>query len=317
MACRFVDASHFAQSPAGDRPVSGAELWQWRQNAQAAAIAAEVNPYEVDWLLQELAGLDALALRLGSFRNQAAIALKLSLAELDLLWQHRLRDRQPIQYLAGRTPWRDFSLRVSPAVLIPRPDTEEIIDVALALTAATDRTGHWVDLGTGSGAIALGLAQAFPQAPIHAVDYSTEALAIAQQNAVENHLGDRIQFYHGSWFEPLAALRGQLRGMVSNPPYIPRGLLPTLQPEVIRHEPQLALDGGEDGLDALRHLVETAPAYLQPGGIWLVELMAGQAIAVTHLLETTGRYTAIQSHQDLSGNERFVSARLCDRGSAD
>lgn len=305
-----MDPSHPSPFLTGDRPPSGAELWQWRQAAQAAAIATDVNPYEVDWLLQALAGLDRLTLQLGSFRSQEAIALTVSLAELDDLWQRRLRDRQPIQYLAGRTPWREFSLRVSPAVLIPRPDTEEIIDLACALTTEVDRMGHWVDLGTGSGAIALGLAQAFPQAQIHAVDYSPEAVAIAQQNAVENGLSDRIHCYHGSWFEPLDALRGRLRGMVSNPPYIPHNLLPTLQPEVVHHEPTLALDGGEDGLDAIRHLVETAPDYLQPGGLWLVELMVGQAIAVTQLLQHTGQYTAIHSHRDLSGNERFVSARL-------
>lgn len=303
-------SSNPSQSARDDRPPSGADLWQWRQAAQAAAIAAEVDPYEVDWLLQELAGLDALALRLGSFRSQATIALGMSLAELDQLWQRRLGDRQPIQYLAGRTPWRDFSLRVSPAVLIPRPDTEEIIDVVLSLTTETDRTGPWVDLGTGSGAIALGLARAFPRAQVYAVDYSAEALAIAQQNAVENSLGDRIQFFQGSWFEPLGFLEGKLSGLVSNPPYIPHNLLPTLQPEVVYHEPQLALDGGEDGLDALRHLVATAPNYLKPGGLWLVELMAGQAIAVTQQLQNTRQYTAIQSHPDLSGNERFVSARL-------
>ncbi|MBE9099636.1 peptide chain release factor N(5)-glutamine methyltransferase [Vacuolonema iberomarrocanum] len=305
-----MDPSDPSPFLAGDRPLSGAELWQWRQAAQAAAIATDVNPYEVDWLLQALAGLDRLTLQLGSFRSQEAIALTVSLAELDDLWQRRLRDRQPIQYLAGRTPWREFSLRVSPAVLIPRPDTEEIIDLACALTTEADRIGHWVDLGTGSGAIALGLAQAFPQAQIHAIDCSPEALAIAQQNAVEHGLRDRIQFFHGSWFDPLDALRGQLRGMVSNPPYIPRNLLSTLQPEVVHHEPTLALDGGEDGLDAIRHLMETAPAYLQPGGLWLVELMVGQAIAVTQLLQHTGRYTAIHSHRDLSGNDRFVSARL-------
>ncbi|MEO1208999.1 MAG: peptide chain release factor N(5)-glutamine methyltransferase [Cyanobacteria bacterium J06638_20] len=298
---------------AGDRPPSGAELWHWRQAARAAAIAADINPYEVDWLLQELAGLDRLALQLGSFRAQEAIAIQMSLAELEQLWRRRLRDREPVQHLAGRTPWRDFSLRVSPAVLIPRPDTEEIIDLAFALTTEADRTGHWADLGTGSGAIALGLAHVFPHAHIHAVDCSAEALAIAQQNAAENGLGDRIHFYHGSWFEPIGALRGQLRGMVSNPPYIPHQLLSTLQPEVVRHEPKLALDGGEDGLDALRHLVETATAYLEPGGIWLVELMAGQAKAVTQLLKSTGQYTAIQPHHDLSGNERFVSARLQER----
>lgn len=293
----------------GDRTISGKALWQWRQGAQAGAIAADISPYEVDWLLQE-AGLDALALRLGTVRDRPEISLSLSLDALEALWQRRVQERVPLQYLAGRTPWRQFSLRVTPAVLIPRPETEEIIDLALALAPdAAQGWGHWVDLGTGSGAIALGLASVLPQAQIHAVDCSPEALAVAQGNAAELGWGDRIQFYQGSWFQPLAALRGQVQGMVSNPPYIPRAMVATLEPEVTRHEPHLALDGGEHGLDAIRHLVQVAPDYLVPGGLWLVEMMAGQGAAVADLLQQHSHYTQIQIHWDLAGNERFASAR--------
>lgn len=288
--------------------MAGRAVCQWRQAAQAAAIAQAIDPAEVDWLLREVAGVDALTLRLAALGAPEPIALACSLAHLEQLWQQRLRDRQPVQYLAGHTPWRDFSLRVSPAVLIPRPETEEIIDLALAIAPQAAHTGHWADLGTGSGAIALGLARAFPQAQIHAVDCSAAALAIAQQNAAEHGLGERIQFHRGAWFVPLRPWHGHLSGMVSNPPYIPRALLPTLQPEVVQHEPSLALDGGEDGLDAIRQLVATAPAALRPGGVWLVEIMAGQAIAVADLLTANGHYRDMQIHRDLAGHERFVSA---------
>lgn len=293
----------------GDRTVSGYALWQWRQEAQDRAIAAQISPYEVDWLLQE-AGLDALDLRLGTVRDRPSICLTLSLETLETLWKRRLQERIPLQYLVGRVPWRQFSLRVTPAVLIPRPETEEIIDLALALTPdAAQRSGHWMDLGTGSGAIALGLASVFPQAQIHGVDCSAEALAIAQENVAELGWGDRIQFHQGCWFQPLAGLRGQGQGMVSNPPYIPRAMVATLEPEVSRHEPHLALDGGDDGLDAIRHLVHTAPAYLAAGGLWLVEMMAGQGAAVADLLQQNSHYAQIQIHRDLAGNERFASAR--------
>jgi len=291
--------------------ISGADLWHWRQLAQHQAIATHISPYEVDWLLQGVTDLTGVDLRLGTVRDRPTVSLSLSLDALDRLWQRRLTERVPLQYLVGRTPWRHFSLRVNPSVLIPRPETEEIIDLALKLAPqAHQRGGHWVDLGTGSGAIALGLASVFPQAQIHAVDCSPEALAVAQTNAVENGLGDRIQFYQGEWFTPLATLRGQVQGMVSNPPYIPRGVVATLEPEVAAHEPHLALDGGEDGLDAIRHLVAIAPDYLEPGGIWIVEMMAGQGASVAELLQQHGRYRHITIHPDLAGNERFASAQI-------
>jgi release factor glutamine methyltransferase len=172
------------------------------------------------------------------------------------------------------------------------------------------RTGHWVDLGTGSGAIALGLARALPQAAIHAVDVSPSALTVAQQNAANLGLQAQIHFYHGNWFEPIAHLQGQLAGMVSNPPYIPTHMLSTLQPEVIGHEPLAALDGGADGLMSIRHLVRVAPDFLRPGGIWLIELMAGQAQAVVELLRHQGCYRDIRVEPDLAGIERFAIARL-------
>ncbi|MBW4680663.1 MAG: peptide chain release factor N(5)-glutamine methyltransferase [Microcoleus vaginatus WJT46-NPBG5] len=292
--------------------VSGLELWQWRVEAKAGAVAADVPPAEVDWLLQEVAGLDRLALRLESFKERLQIPLQLPLPELTQLWNRRLSERVPVQYLVGRAPWRNFSLTVSPAVLIPRPETECLIDLAAAGSTAEMQQGHWADLGTGSGAIAIGLAQALTNITIHAVDFSSAALAIAQQNAQQLGFADRIQFYQGSWFEPLDALKNRLSGMVSNPPYIPAGIIAQLQPEVAQHEPHLALAGGEDGLDCIRHLVETAPAYLRPGGIWLIEMMAGQAEAVVELLSRQESYEKIQIFPDLAGVERFAMGFIRD-----
>lgn len=290
--------------------VSGSVLALWYAQAQKQAIAANVAILELDWLLQGLSNLDRLALRLGTYSHQPEIQLRCGWEELQELWQRRLRDRVPIQYMVGETPWRQFSVRVGPGVLIPRPETEQIIDIVAEVAIAHPHlaSGHWVDLGTGSGAIALGLADGLPQAQIHAVDCSQQALAIASQNAIHHHLGDRIQFYQGSWWEPLTHLQKQVSGMVSNPPYIPSGTLSTLEPEVRDHEPQLALDGGLDGLESIEELIETAPAYLRPGGFWLVELMAGQAPIVAALLRQQGSYRDIQIFRDLAGIERFVGA---------
>jgi release factor glutamine methyltransferase len=293
--------------------VSGLQLWQWRSSAINAAIATDVSPSEVDWLLQEVAGLDRLALRLESFKDWSAIALKLPLEDLEHLWQRRLNERLPVQYIAGVTPWRQFKIAVSSAVLIPRPETEYLIDLAVvaARGATLLQQGHWADLGTGSGAIALGLADVFRTATIHAVDCSSDALAIAQKNAESSGLADRIRFYQGSWWEPLELLKGQFSGMVSNPPYIPTNTVPTLQPEVLDHEPHLALDGGADGLDCIRHLIEISPTYLRPGGVWLVEMMAGQADAVREMLQNQGSYCNVEIHPDLAGIERFAVAQCC------
>lgn len=300
--------------------VSGLALWQWRLDARKAAAEVGIPVNEVDWLLQEVAGIDSLSLRLESFKERSQIELPYPLSVLSQLWQERLDNRIPIQYLAGVTPWRNFSLKVSSAVLIPRPETEYIIDIAVEAVKNSPtpelELGEWADLGTGSGAIALGLAEAFNSAKIHAVDYSSDALAIAQLNAENLGLQDRIQFYQGSWFSPLLALKGKLSGMVSNPPYIPSSEIPQLQPEVANHEPHIALDGGIDGLDSIRYLIETAPNYLRPGGIWLIEMMAGEADTVVQLLRNRGSYRHIQIIPDLAGIDRFALAykRLEVRG---
>ena len=295
--------------------VSGLQLWRWRNQAISDAIAYNISPAEVDWLLLEVAGLDRLSLRLESFKEQPEIQMALPLEDLAKLWHRRLNERLPVQYITGVTPWRQFNIAVSNAVLIPRPETEYLIDLAVA--AATNsgaapflNSGHWADLGTGSGAIALGLADALPKATIHAVDYSPEALKIAQSNACNLGFDHQIKFYQGSWWEPLAALKGQFSGMVSNPPYIPTSTVTTLQPEVVKHEPHLALDGGIDGLDCIRQLIEISPHYLRPGGVWLIEMMAGQADLVRTLLEHQGSYCNIQIHVDLAGIERFAIASL-------
>ncbi|WP_414549078.1 peptide chain release factor N(5)-glutamine methyltransferase [Anabaena sp. CCY 0017] len=295
--------------------VSGLRLWRWRNQAISDAIAHNISPAEVDWLLLEVAGLDRLSLRLESFKEQPEIQMALPLEDLEQLWHRRLNERLPVQYITGVTPWRKFKIAVSNAVLIPRPETEYLIDLAVA--AATNsgaapllNSEHWADLGTGSGAIALGLADAFPKATIHAVDYSPEALQIARDNARNLGFDNQIKFYKGSWWEPLAARKGEFIGMVSNPPYIPTSTVTTLQPEVVNHEPHLALDGGIDGLDCIRQLIEISPQYLRPGGVWLIEMMAGQADTVQTLLQKQGSYSNIQIYADLAGIERFAVAYI-------
>ena len=289
--------------------ISGLQLWRWREAAIKAAIATDVPVAEIDWLLQEIADLDKLALSLGTFKNRHQVQSQLSLEDLEQFWLRRIKERLPVQYIAGVTPWRKFQIAVSPGVLIPRPETESLID--LAVNAASQfpqlQKGDWADLGTGSGAIALALADAFSKATIHAVDCSMTALEVAKQNAINAGL-TKIKFYRGSWWEPLQSLKGNFSGMVSNPPYIPKSMIAELQPEVAAHEPYLALDGGDSGLDCIRHLVDISPTYLKAGGVWLVEMMIGQADAVREMLIRQGEYENVQIHPDLSGIDRFAVA---------
>jgi release factor glutamine methyltransferase len=274
------------------------------------AIASDVSPAEVDWLLQEITDLDSLQLRLETFKGRSLISAQLSLSELEQLWQRRLQERVPIQYLVGVTPWRDFSLKVTPDVLIPRPETEFLIDLVAQIIQENPllATGNWVDLGTGSGAIAIGLAKLLTKARIYAIDYSQTALKIAQENIKNQGLDHQIECYQGSWWQPLAMLKNQVTGMVCNPPYIPSDLVLELQPEVKNHEPHLALDGGEDGLDCVRYLIKTAPEYLHSGAVWLVEVMIGQSDQVITILEQQGSYCKIKVFPDLAGIDRFILA---------
>ncbi len=290
---------------------SAQELARWREQTRQQALSQSISPEEVDWLLQAVTGLTPLQLRLNQYPPEVAISLQ----QLTQLWEKRVNQRVPVQYLVGETPWRDINLTVSPGVLIPRPETEQIIDIALDAAGEAFQNGHWVDLGTGSGAIALALAKAVPDATIHAVDNSEDALSIAQQNAQQLGLESNIHFYQGCWFSPLAHLQGKISVMISNPPYIPSGMLKELQPEVAQHEPQSALDGGEDGLAAIRHLIATAPAFVHEGGVWLTEIMKGQAETLYQLLVENGNYTQIHFIQDFAGIERFALAYVSNSSS--
>lgn len=287
--------------------ISGQELSQWRQQAIADLQQAQLSAKEVDIFLQAVTDLDTLSLRLQSFREREKIPLSYSWSEITKRWQKRLQARVPLQYLLESVVWRNFTLKVSPEVLIPRPETELLIDI-VGETVRGDDGGIWVDLGTGSGAIAIGLASILTKAEIYAIDYSQTALAIAKENIINTGFADRIILKQGSWWTPLEKWKGQISGMVSNPPYIPSAEILDLQIEVREHEPRLALDGGEDGLTALRYLVATAPDYLRSGGLWLVEMRAGQGEKVAQMLENQGNYRQIQIINDLAGFDRFVLA---------
>jgi release factor glutamine methyltransferase len=207
---------------------------------------------------------------------------------------------EPIAYLLGEREFWSLSLKVSPAVLVPRPETE--LAVARCLAVVTERRARTCDLGTGSGAIALALAVERPDWQITATDCSAEALELARLNAARVQVGN-ISFMQGDWLEPLAARRFDL--IVSNPPYVAAGD-PALQ--ALRHEPRAALTPGATGAEALERIVVEAPAYLAPGGWLILEHGADQAEFLGQLLYARG-YTRVQDHRDLAGHDRVIEAQ--------
>jgi release factor glutamine methyltransferase len=275
---------------------------EWYKRSQDQAKFYNISLAELDWLVIGVTNCDRLNLKLGQLKFEPSQIL-----ELDWLWQQRLEAKTPIQHLIGKTYWRDLELVVSSAVLIPRPETEILVDLALGMHDP-NLSSIWVDLGTGSGAIAFGLAQLLPKATIYAIDISVAAMAIATAISQKLNLDNRINFQQGCWWSPLKQLQGKISAMVSNPPYIPTAMIAQLQPEVTLHEPHLALDGGENGLQCIQYLVETASDYLRSGGIWLTEIMAGQGQQVVQMLKKQGNYAHIQIYNDLADLDRFVLA---------
>lgn len=214
---------------------------------------------------------------------------------------------EPVAYLIGQREFFSLPFHVTPAVLIPRPDTETLVMEALNVLKPCAAPAV-LDLGTGSGCIAVALAVNLPTARITAVDLSNAALEVARRNAARHKVADRVQFLEGDLFEPLPA-GARLDAIVSNPPYVRTGEIPELQTEVRLSEPHGALDGGEDGLDTIRRIVDNAPDWLVPGGALLIECSPEQAEAVHGLLERQGAYAAVGIRQDLSSQPRVVMAR--------
>lgn len=209
---------------------------------------------------------------------------------------------EPLQYLLGYTEFHGCYLRLTPAVLIPRPETEELIE--LILSRSSEPPADVLDLGTGSGAISIALARAWPKSSFVAVDISVEALALARENAVRNGVAKRIRFLHSDWF---SALSGRFDLIVSNPPYVQTEYL-ECAPRELRYEPRVALDGGPEGLDALAQIIRESPAYLRPGGALYLEIGSDQGSRVRELLQETNTFAEIEILKDLAGQERFVRA---------
>lgn len=256
---------------------------------------------DAEWLLAGLLGVGRGALALGL---DAALDAETA-RRYDAAVRRRAR-REPLQQILGWEAFRGLRLRVTPSVLVPRPETEMLVQWALELAPAP---GLAVDVGTGSGCIACAIAVERPGARVIAVDRSAAAAAVARANVAALGLVDRVTVVVSDLLAPLAGGRADL--VVANLPYVPTSTLATLSPEVIEHEPREALDGGPDGLGEIRRLVAAAPARLAAGGVLVVETAGGpQAPEVAALMRAAG-FTEVATRHDLPGVERFVAGR-CD-----
>lgn len=211
---------------------------------------------------------------------------------------------EPVAYLTGTRGFWTLGLAVSPATLIPRPETELLVELALA-RIPVGSAARIADLGTGSGAIALAIAKERPRTHVVATDASEPALEVARRNAVHNGIAN-IEFRHGDWLAPLAGERFEL--IASNPPYIADGD-PHLGEGDLRFEPPSALSSGRDGLDAIRCIVRAAPLHLLPGGWLLLEHGWGQGAAVRSLLAEAG-FNEVETARDLEGRDRTSLGRI-------
>lgn len=273
------------------------DLLKWTANYFAGK-GIENGRLDAELLLAEVLKLN----RMGLYLNFDRPLQSAELAAFRALIERRAR-REPIAYILGHCEFWSLTFKVGPEVLIPRSDTETLVEAALKVLP---QGGTLLDVGVGSGAIALAIAHERPDLSVEGIDLSPAALAIATENAQTLGVAARVTLRQGDLFALDDSCQYDV--IVSNPPYIASGEKTTLMPEVRDFEPHLALFAGADGLDCYRALIPAAKAALKDSGTLLVEVGAGQATAVAELFAVAG-YTEIFTRRDLAGIERVVAGR--------
>ncbi|WP_288224455.1 peptide chain release factor N(5)-glutamine methyltransferase [uncultured Prochlorococcus sp.] len=258
-------------------------------------------------LLDCIGGLPTSDLNLISIKPEGKLYLKQNLEFLESIWNEHLLKCCPIQYLCGITFWRDLKLKVSNKVLIPRSETELIVDIVFNLFRKSEKL-FFAELGTGSGAISIALALAYPFSEGVATDIDQDALEVAIKNYMNSSKQSNLKFYCGNWWSPLESFKGKLDLAISNPPYIPKNTYEKLPKEVKNFEPKLALLGGEDGLKHIKEIIQKAPLFLKERGWLILENHFDQGEKVRQLL-IKNKFTSIEIVKDLSGIGRFTIGR--------
>jgi len=277
-------------------------LWKKKQLSKGG----DQQSFEV--LLDCIGDISTRDLNLKILNPNGNLHLKKNLEFLESVWEDYLIRSCPIQYLCGITFWRDLKLKVTNKVLIPRPETELIVDIVFNIFRRKSEKFFFAELGTGSGAISIALALAYPLSEGVATDINQDALKIATKNYINSSKQSNLKFYCGNWWTPLESFKGKLDLVVSNPPYIPRDIYEKLPKEVKNFEPKAALLGGEDGLKHIREIIQKAPLFLKEKGWLILENHFNQGEQVKQLL-IRNKFTSIEIVNDLSGIGRFTIGR--------
>jgi release factor glutamine methyltransferase len=300
---------------------AGAPTWrELREDATHRLQAAKLEgaSREAWWMVEEVSELRGSELVADEHLPSTAVSVR----RVGAMVERRLAG-EPLQYVLGSWSFRGIELFVDPRVLIPRPETEVTAQVAIdeagRLGAQVGRRPAWsgtttsyfvADLGTGSGALALALAAELPDAEVWATDCSADALAVARANlAGAGTAATRVRLAEGSWFEALPGhLRGNLRVVVSNPPYVSELEVADLPPEVAWHEPREALVSGATGLEAIEEILRESPDWLEPDGVVVMELDPRRVDAAARLAHEVG-FAEVEAEHDLTGRTRVLVAR--------
>ncbi len=285
------------------KSITGHTFLKWRKKM----ISKGGRKVDFDWLLDISAGVSWSKLQNIILNPEYYISLEIPFEELEVIWESYLKDQIPLQYLISKCPWRDFELEVSEGALIPRQETENLIDLALK-KVANCKCGRWADLGTGSGPLAISLAKSLPNWKGHAVDISKEALQLAKRNLKSLVPNANVKFSLGDWWEPLEKWWGCFDLVLSNPPYIPSDLIGYLEPVVKNHEPRIALDGGADGMVASKKIIFGASQGLSKGGWLILEHHYDQSEKIIMLMKDIGM-EEVSFEKDLNGIKRYAICR--------
>jgi len=223
------------------------------------------------------------------------------------LIKRRIR-REPVAYILGVKEFWSLDIEVTKDVLIPRPETECLVETALELLSRHASSQSWriLDLGTGSGAIIIALASQQPRHTYFASDRSIQAVRVAQRNAGRHNFGGMIHYFNADWLTALNQKTSAFDMIVSNPPYIPSRVIEELQPEIHGYEPIGALDGSDDGLECFKKIINSAHRYLKPGGVLLLEIGHDQQDDIRRIVSDSGPYDDVSSTKDYAGHDRVV-----------
>jgi len=286
------------------RSISAKEFLFWKKKQ----LSKGGDQQSLAVLLDCIGGISTSDLNLIGINPERNLHLKKNLKFLESIWNEHLLNSCPIQYLCGITFWRDLKLKVTKKVLIARPETELIVDIVFNIFREKSEKLFFAELGTGSGAISIALALAYPFSDGVATDIDQDALEIANKNYINSSKQSNLKFYCGNWWSPLESFKGKLDLAISNPPYIPRDTYEKLPKEVKNFEPKVALLGGEDGLNHIREIIQKAPLFLKKSGWLILENHFDQGEKVKQLL-IKNKFTSIEIMKDLSGIGRFTIGR--------